>query len=240
MYKNSMGLITAAICTFREAFLHTDDKRFSDAGIVLLNRVADFYPELDACVYKWEDNFRHSGGAWGKIIGSIWEGYIVDNLTKAYDAFFPAIDQNTVDEIKKRIFYRDNPLTPLTPKDIKLNIENNLLRQILPEVKNHRIRGNVGMHQSSVAVAALVLQNDVGNRYAATTIVAAITACLKEMPTLVDVEPSAKNGLQRPCAVNLSHIRTVSKSRLVARVGQIEEEHLPLIEQAILISLGFR
>ncbi len=87
---------------------------------------------------------------------------------------------------------------------------------------------------------ALVLQNDVGNRYAATTIVAAITAQVRELPTLVDVEPSARNGLRRPCAVNLSHIRTVSKSRLVARVGQIEEEYLPLIEQATLISLGFR
>ncbi len=87
---------------------------------------------------------------------------------------------------------------------------------------------------------ALVLQNDVGNRYAATTIVAAITARVKDLPTLVGVEPSARNGLQRSCAVNLSHIRTVSKSRLVARMGRIEEKYLPLIERATLISLGFR
>ncbi len=87
---------------------------------------------------------------------------------------------------------------------------------------------------------ALVLQNDVGNRYAATTIVAAITARVKELPTLVNLEPSAKNGLHRPCAVNLSHIRTVSKSRLVARIGRIEEERFPQVERAILISLGFR
>jgi mRNA interferase MazF len=86
---------------------------------------------------------------------------------------------------------------------------------------------------------ALVLQNDVGNRYAATTIVAAITARVKELPTVVDVEPSASNGLRKPCAVNLSHIRTVSRSRLVARLGRLEEEHFPQIERAVLISLGF-
>jgi mRNA interferase MazF len=87
---------------------------------------------------------------------------------------------------------------------------------------------------------ALVLQNDVGNRYAGTTIVAAITARVKDLPTLVDIEPSRENGLRRPCAVNLSHLRTISQSRLVARLGRLEDRYLPNIEQAALISLGFR
>lgn len=87
---------------------------------------------------------------------------------------------------------------------------------------------------------ALVLQNDVGNRYAGTTIVAAITARVKELPTLVEIEPSKENGLRRPCAVNLSHLRTISRSRLVVRLGRLENAYLPAIEQAILISLGFR
>jgi mRNA interferase MazF len=87
---------------------------------------------------------------------------------------------------------------------------------------------------------ALVLQNDLGNRYAGTTIVAAITARVKELPTLVDIEPSKENGLRRLCAVNLSHLRTISRSRLVVRLGRIEDEYLPRIEQATLISFGFR
>jgi len=87
---------------------------------------------------------------------------------------------------------------------------------------------------------ALVLQNDIGNRYASTTIVAAITARVKDLPTLVDVVPSSENGLRRPCAVNLSHFRTISRSRLVARLGRLEASFLPQIEQAAMISLGFR
>ena len=86
---------------------------------------------------------------------------------------------------------------------------------------------------------ALVLQNDLGNRYAGTTIVVAITGRIKELPTLVDVVPSKLNGLRQPCAVNLSHIRTVSQSRLILRIGRIEEKYFPLIERALRISCGF-
>jgi len=87
---------------------------------------------------------------------------------------------------------------------------------------------------------ALVLQNDLGNRYADTTIVAVITARVKDLPTLVEIEPSKTNGLRRPCAVNLSHLRTISQSRLVARIGRLEQEYLSRIERAAMISLGFR
>jgi mRNA interferase MazF len=86
---------------------------------------------------------------------------------------------------------------------------------------------------------ALVLQNDLGNRYASTTIVAAITSRIKDLPTLVDVHPSKSNGLKQPCAINLSHIRTVNKSRLISRIGRIEDDHFPQIKRALLISCGF-
>jgi mRNA interferase MazF len=87
---------------------------------------------------------------------------------------------------------------------------------------------------------AVVLQNDIGNRYAKTTIVAAITGRIKGLPTCIEVAPTRANGLQRPCAVNLSHIRTLSQSRLVGRIGRLEDEYLPKIELALLISLGFQ
>ena len=87
---------------------------------------------------------------------------------------------------------------------------------------------------------AVVLQNDIGNRYAKTTIVAAITSPIKGLPTLVAINPSESNGLRKPCAVNLSHLRTVSQSRLVERIGNLEEKYFPTVEQAALISLGFR
>lgn len=86
---------------------------------------------------------------------------------------------------------------------------------------------------------ALVLQNDLGNRYAKTTMVAALTRRYKALPTLVEVNPSKQNGLREACAVNLSQLRTVSQSRLVRRIGSLEENYFPEIERAVWISLGF-
>jgi mRNA interferase MazF len=87
---------------------------------------------------------------------------------------------------------------------------------------------------------ALVLQNDLGNRYARTTIVAAITSRINDLPTLVDVDPNKSNGLKQRCAINLSHIRTVNKSRLISRIGRIEDDCFLQIQRALLISCGFR
>ena len=67
---------------------------------------------------------------------------------------------------------------------------------------------------------APVIQNDVGNRYAATTIVAAITATLKKYPVTVLLEPP-EGGLDRKSMVNLAQILTLDKSRLVRKLGAI-------------------
>ena len=84
---------------------------------------------------------------------------------------------------------------------------------------------------------ALVIQNDVGNRYAATTIVAAITATLKKYPVTVLLDPH-EGGLDRPSMVNLTQILTLEKSRLVRKLGAIPQARLREVDAALLISLG--
>lgn len=49
---------------------------------------------------------------------------------------------------------------------------------------------------------ALVIQNDVGNQYAATTIVAAITSTLKIYPVTVPLK-KGEGGLKQPSMVSL-------------------------------------
>jgi mRNA interferase MazF len=84
---------------------------------------------------------------------------------------------------------------------------------------------------------ALVVQNDVGNRYAATTIVAAITGTLKEYPVTVMLE-SHEGGLDRESMVNLAQILTLDKSRLVRRLGAISQGRLREVDAALIVSLG--
>ena len=79
--------------------------------------------------------------------------------------------------------------------------------------------------------AALVIQNDVGNRYATTTIVVAITATLKKYPVTVLLDPD-EGRLDRPSMVNLAQILTLDKSRLVRRLGAISQSRIREVDAA--------
>jgi mRNA interferase MazF len=84
---------------------------------------------------------------------------------------------------------------------------------------------------------ALVLQNDVGNRYAATTIVAAITSTVKIYPVTV-VLKKGEGGVGQPSMINLAQILTVDKARLRERLGALSPERTAQVDEAMRISLG--
>ena len=84
---------------------------------------------------------------------------------------------------------------------------------------------------------ALIIQNNIGNQYASTTIVSAITTMLKKYPVTVLV-PRGKGGLKENSMVNLAHILTVDKGRLMRKLGNLEEDKIAEVNEAIKISLG--
>jgi mRNA interferase MazF len=83
---------------------------------------------------------------------------------------------------------------------------------------------------------ALVIQNDVGNEFAATTIVAAITTTLKAYPVTVLLR-RGEGGLKEPSMVNLAQILTVDNTRLRRRLGSLPDERLEAVDAAIRVSL---
>ena len=83
---------------------------------------------------------------------------------------------------------------------------------------------------------ALVIQNDVGNQFAATTIVAAITTTLKAYPVTVLLK-RGEGGLNEPSMVNLAQILTVDNTRLQRRLGSLSDERLEAVDAAIRVSL---
>ena len=87
---------------------------------------------------------------------------------------------------------------------------------------------------------ALVIQNDIGNRYSALTIVAAITSSISLVtyPVEVVIAPNPENGLGVRSAIRLDQIRSVDKQRLVRRIGKVDSETLVNVDAAIKISLG--
>lgn len=85
----------------------------------------------------------------------------------------------------------------------------------------------------------LVLQNDIGNQYSPTTIVAAITSQISKAKLPTHVEVIAKSsGLERDSVILLEQIRTIDKSRLREKVTSLNDELMSEVAQAVEISLG--
>ena len=85
------------------------------------------------------------------------------------------------------------------------------------EVYYADLRPIVGSEQGGVR-PVLIIQNDVGNRYSPTTIVAAITSVPKKKHLPTHIKLGAK-GLKENSTVLLEQLRTVDKSRLQEYVG---------------------
>ncbi|MTI80294.1 MAG: type II toxin-antitoxin system PemK/MazF family toxin [Firmicutes bacterium] len=85
----------------------------------------------------------------------------------------------------------------------------------------------------------LILQNDIGNQYSPTTIVAAITSQIAKakLPTHVEIS-GGQSGLNRDSVVLLEQIRTIDKSRLLQRVCTLQDDLMCDVNKAVEISLG--
>jgi mRNA interferase MazF len=94
-------------------------------------------------------------------------------------------------------------------------------------------------HEQAGRRPVLIIQNDIGNRFAPMVIVAAISSSLskKSYPTEVRV-PASASGLSRDSTIRLDQIRTLDKRRLQNYVGQLDTEVMLLVDEAIKISLG--
>ena len=84
---------------------------------------------------------------------------------------------------------------------------------------------------------ALIIQNDIGNEYASTTIVAALSTRIRVYPMNVLLEARA-GGLTKPSTVKTGQILTVSKDRLEKKLGAISSEKMREVDQALRLSLA--
>ena len=96
----------------------------------------------------------------------------------------------------------------------------------------------VGSEQGGVR-PVLVVQNDVGNKYSPTVIVAAITSQLSKAKIPTHIELSTAYGLTKDSVLLLEQIRTLDKRRLKEKIGVLDEDRMKDVNHALLISLGF-
>src|SRR3989344_9665857 len=86
---------------------------------------------------------------------------------------------------------------------------------------------------------AVILQNDVGNRFSSVTIVAAITSQFDTSlyPTEVLIWPP-EGGLIEASVVLLNQIRTIDDRRIVKKIGVLKSMTIESVDRALKISLG--
>lgn len=95
----------------------------------------------------------------------------------------------------------------------------------------------VGSEQGGVR-PVLVVQNDIGNKYSTTVIIAAITSQMNKVKLPTHVEVSAEFGLPKNSVVLLEQIRTIDKKRLREKVGFTDEFFMKKVDEALLKSVG--
>ena len=86
----------------------------------------------------------------------------------------------------------------------------------------------------------LLLQNNSGNHFSTTLIVAPLTSKLKKakMPTHYLLQSGGQLELDGESMVELEQIRTIDKLRILSYVGKVEKEDMRNVDEILKISLG--
>ncbi len=96
----------------------------------------------------------------------------------------------------------------------------------------------IGSEQGGVR-PVLIVQNDIGNRYSPTVIVAAITSQISKAKLPTHVEITAKEyGLPKDSVILLEQIRTIDKKRLEEKVGNIDEAIMERVNEGLCVSFS--
>ena len=97
-------------------------------------------------------------------------------------------------------------------------------------------------HETGKTRPVVVIQNDIGNIYSPTTIVAIVTGYSEKKASYpICVVIKKEKGLEKDSIVNLSQIRTIDKKRLKApKITELSDNVMKKVDEAIMSSLGFR
>lgn len=131
----------------------TDDPGLAHKAAVMLLRAAHQYPNSEDRLSR---SFRQAWGhRSGCITDSVWSSYEGRSYGQAYDAVWPFID---ADRALLDLARREVPGIE-TGQDLRLYIEENLLRRIGQAYCDTAIIGNVGYHHRGIAWLLLALDD---------------------------------------------------------------------------------
>lgn len=143
-----------------DAYLYTGDKVYARKAAIMLDRIADVYPDMDWNKYG-RLGWYHSDGSsrQGKIEGRIWETGTIQQMARAYDKIISGTMDNPelYEFLKQKDQQFDLPGEKGTREALIANIDSGILEAAARSIISGQVRGNEGMHQSSMACCALAL-----------------------------------------------------------------------------------
>ena len=149
------GFITNGLKHLSEAWIYTGDLKYALYVLMILYKVSMVYPDMDLNLYMRLPGrpYRNSDGfsLQGKVVGSIWETFSARIFCYAADAVLPVLREYPQEVTS---FFKD--VYPTDPETIEKSILDGIVRQVYKEIKNARIAGNEGMHQSALAIPPYV------------------------------------------------------------------------------------
>lgn len=141
----------------------TRAQQYADAAWMMLDRIADLYPEFHLSVFPRNgyNGFTNSDGHHslqnrGRVIGSIWENNLIKEVMYAYDAVLPAICHLS-EKAKTVLAVRSHLPQKGEAVNLKSNFEKRVLREIPKAYAAADLQGNPGMHQSTLVLAAVLM-----------------------------------------------------------------------------------
>ena len=102
------------------------------------------------------------------------------------------------------------------------------------------LKDALGSEQGGIR-PVLVVQNNRGNKYSPTIIIACITSkahTKHHLPTHYYIPESI--GLKYPSIIMMEQIRVIDKSRIIKYIGSVSPKFMNILDKKILISLGIK
>jgi oligo-alginate lyase len=158
-WKYWRELAARGVPALARSFVFTGEQRYAHKAAILIDRIADVYPDMDWNVYALRGWYHSDGRSKkGKIEGSIWEASVIAEVAQAYDAIL----SGTAGDDELFAFLgaqaQRHKLPPKGTRELFVrNVDDNVLRCARQAVLDERIKGNFGMRQRTMGALALAL-----------------------------------------------------------------------------------
>ncbi|MBP3633419.1 MAG: pilus assembly protein N-terminal domain-containing protein [Oscillospiraceae bacterium] len=144
----------------RDAYLYTGDDKYGNAGAILTDRLADIYPEYSLVSHEnwsWYAPWSGSDGR-GKLSYQTWDGSYGDSFAKAFDAFWPCMEnEEVIAFLREHAALKGLTAEDITPTYVRKHIEDDLILGFFEAHKQWQAMGNFGMSQQSLAACAVAM-----------------------------------------------------------------------------------